>query len=80
MAIDKSFASLDDLLEIAFDIGVQLGRGHCNQIADPYGDQLRKSQLTYLHNAEAKLKRASIELGRLTIDAWERFCSEASSH
>jgi hypothetical protein len=39
-----------DLREIAYDVGIQLGRGHVRQIASPLDSQLRQAQLDTLRD------------------------------
>jgi hypothetical protein len=71
--IGESFASSEELAEVAYDVGVQLGRGHVNQIGAPLDAQLRSEQMRILDRDEDRLEQAVKELTELTFDAWERF-------
>lgn len=73
--IDKSFQSVEELYEVAYDIGSQLGRGHTNQIASPLDIQLRREQINFLTIYEDDIKKVCLDLANETIDAWEKFCS-----
>lgn len=71
--IEKSFESEQDLSEVAYDVGVQLGRGHTNQIASPLDVQLRREQIRRLALYEDKLKETCIELTGQVLAAWQEF-------
>lgn len=73
--IGKSFQSVEDLYEVAYDIGAQLGRGHTNQIASPLDIQLRREQINFLSIYEDDIKKVCLDLANETVDAWEKFCS-----
>lgn len=73
---DESFQSMEELAEVVFDVGIQLGQGHPKQIADPLGKQLRREQLLLLNKQEAKIKDTCTELTELTIAAWQQFSSK----
>jgi len=74
ISIDKSLNSPNDLAEVVYDIGVQLGKGHVKYIAYPFDLQLRRDQLQFVTDYESKIKQSLKELTDLTIDAWEKFC------
>lgn len=71
--VGESLASADELAEVAFDVGVQLGRGHVNQIGAPLDAQLRAEQLKNLDRDEPRLRTAVRELAELALEAWEDF-------
>lgn len=73
---DKSFRAVDELSEVVYDIGVQLGKGHPKQIASPFDVELRKEQLLFLTNYEDKIKQTCKDLTALTIKAWKAFCNQ----
>lgn len=77
--IEESFHSLEEMAEIAFDVGVQLGRGHTNQIAAPLDVQLRREQIRFLDHYEAEIIESCTELTDLTIAAWEKFCKRVEA-
>lgn len=69
--ISKEPASPQELEEIAYDAGVQLGRGHPNESLKSETDHLRKTLLKRL--SEERLQAMVAELADETIAAWERF-------
>lgn len=71
--IGKSFLSSLELAEVAYDVGVQLGKGHVKNIASPLDLQLRREQLRILDIHEVVIRQASRELAELTVAAWEEF-------
>ncbi len=73
LEIDEDFESLEEIAEIVFDVGVQLGRGHTRQAAAQLEKQLRREQAEQIDRDAEKIKAASQELARLTLEAWERF-------
>ena len=77
LSIGKLKASPTDLAEVAFDVGVQLGRGHANQIAAPHGAELRRAQLQLIDQHQTELLRATDALAAETVAAWTRFRGEA---
>ena len=74
----KSLESLQDLREIVYDVGLQLGRGHTVEIADPLESQLRRAQLTFLSEYQAQIKATVEEMTAMTIAGWEAFRQEAA--
>jgi hypothetical protein len=69
--IAKGPSSPQELEEIAYDAGVQLGRGHPNESLKSEADHLRRSLLKRL--SEDRLQRMVAELENETVAAWERF-------
>jgi Uncharacterized protein conserved in bacteria (DUF2252) len=69
--IAKGPSTPEELEEIAFDAGVQLGRGHPNESLKSEADHLRKTLLKRL--SEERLRAMVAELTDETIAAWERF-------
>jgi hypothetical protein len=67
-----------ELEEIAFDVGVQLGRGHPKQIADPYGKELRDTLAAALVRVAPEIRSAAKELADMNISAWKEFTEAAS--
>ncbi len=77
--ITESFQSEDDLAEVAYDIGFQLGLGHIKHIASPLDLQLRREQILLLNRDEAIIKQSCTELAAVTVVAWEKFCARLES-
>lgn len=71
--IEDDLGSAAELAEVAFDVGVQLGRGHVNQIAGPLDRQLRREQLRLLDRDAAVIEASCIQLARQTLEAWQEF-------
>jgi hypothetical protein len=76
--IGESFESPAEIGEVAYDIGVQLGRGHPNQIGAPLDLQLRREQMRILDRDHDEIKRAVEELTSLSLEAWQQFANEAT--
>lgn len=77
MSIGETFRSVEDLRQVAEDVGVQLGRGHTNQIAPELDQQLRREQLRVLERDAEKIKQARRELATETLVAWNQFKKRA---
>lgn len=76
LEIDEDFGSVDEVKEVALDVGAQLGRGHARLIAAQLENQLRQEQLLLLDQDEAKIKQACEELARQALEAWDEFKSK----
>jgi hypothetical protein len=75
--IDQTLESVLELGDVAFDVGVQLGRGHTNQIASPFDSDLREAQLRALHRHEAAIRHAAAELALSVTEIWQSIVSES---
>ena len=73
LRINQADLNFEAIRDIAFDVGVQLGRGHPHQIAAPLDQQLRRAQLDVLQTQKNQLYQAAKEFADLTRAAWERF-------
>ncbi len=73
VGIRDDLGSVDELAEVAYDVGVQLGRGHPNQIGAPLDLQLRMEQLRLLERDRELIAQQRHELAELVVDAWRRF-------
>ncbi len=62
-----------EVAEVAFDVGVQLGRGHVKAIAQPLDLQLRREQMRLIDRDAEKIKTACREIADLSVDAWRQF-------
>jgi hypothetical protein len=74
----QDLKSVDDLRELVFDVGVQLGRGHPKDIT-PDDSQLRRAELESLDRYQPKIERTIDELLEETVRAWEAFRTESAS-
>lgn len=80
MGVTDSYRSLEEVREIVYDIGVQLGRGHVRAIASPLDVQLRRTQADYIERHDEQLRRAIDRLTEASVTAWERFMAETNDH
>jgi len=71
--------SEDDLREVLYDIGVQLGVGHPRALNDPYAGELRQELLTFVGSRGGALWTLADRLARLTWAAWEGFLARRVS-
>jgi hypothetical protein len=74
--IDRTFRSPEELAEVAYDAGVQLGIGHPKLAATPFDQILRRQLLEHLDAHPGEIERLSGELADEVIEAWRRFASE----
>lgn len=74
--IGKSFASAQELAQVAYDVGVQLGQGQVKYIATPFEHQLRQEQKNFVTRNEAEIISACKELAEAILAAWQQFCAE----
>jgi hypothetical protein len=75
--LKKNLASADELIEIAYDVGAQLGRGHAMHVAAPLDKQVRRAQLASLDDLEQDLRATVSDLVAQTLRGWERFKRES---
>lgn len=73
--IGESFETPEELSEVMFDVGVQLGRGHANQIGAPLDAQLRSEQLRILDRDQEEMEQAVRDLTAEVLRAWNLFRS-----
>lgn len=77
--IGKTFQSLQELQEVAYDVGVQLGRGHVKHIGAPFGLQIRREQRALLESKREAIISACDRLSELVVTAWQRFLREVGA-
>jgi hypothetical protein len=71
--------SPDELGELAFDAGVQLGLGHPKDISAPFDHELRRSLLQFLDLQELEVRSLSKEMSAELTAAWSRFREATAS-
>jgi hypothetical protein len=76
LTIERTITSASDLRDVAHDVGIQLGRGHPNQIAAPLEVQVRARQLSIVNELEPRIIEAVEELTQSSIASWQRFRDE----
>jgi hypothetical protein len=69
--IQKSLQSPDELREVAFDVGVQLGRGHPKRVEEEDGTRLRLEILRTIPHG--RIRKEIVSLTEETLGAWNRF-------
>jgi hypothetical protein len=79
LSIDKSFDSPEELAEVVYDVGVQLGVGHPAGIASPHDRQLRLALLEATNLFGNDIRGEISGLTDQTIAAWERFRAEVGA-
>ena len=75
VSIRSDFRSPEELSEVAYDVGVQLGHGHPNQLRPPLDTQLRREQLRLLTRDEVAIRQTTRKLADQVREAWEDFVS-----
>jgi uncharacterized protein (DUF2252 family) len=70
--------SADELADIAFDVGVQLGLGHPKYIAAPFDRELRESGLAFLEAQGPALTALARSSADDVTAAWTRFKAATS--
>ena len=73
LKLGKTITSPEELAEVVYDVGVQLGRGHPSQIAAPLDLQLRQALLALVDQHESDFYQAVSTLCRDVQSAWARF-------
>jgi Uncharacterized protein conserved in bacteria (DUF2252) len=74
LSIDFSFASPQDLRQVAHDVGIQLGRAHPKQaVGEGFPPGLRRILLQATRRNEGRIRKAIDELAEATVGAWTAF-------
>jgi len=71
--VDESFSSPRELVEVAFDVGVQLGIGHYKMAATPFDEMLRQQSRQRLLEHPDEVSAISLELADDVLEAWRWF-------
>lgn len=80
LKVDESYQSPEELAELLYDVGIQLGRGHVNSIASPLDLQLRRSQASFIEQHGDQLRAATERLATRTTETWEEFMTLTEHH
>jgi hypothetical protein len=59
-----------ELVELASDVGLQLGQGHCRLIADPLGAQYRHAHRRWFDRVRPRIVESARANAGATIEAW----------
>jgi hypothetical protein len=74
LSIDSSIASPQDLRQVAYDVGIQLGRAHPREVAgDDFRPDLRRILLQATLKNEGRIRKTIGELAEATVEAWMAF-------
>lgn len=68
-----------DFAQVAYDAGLQLGRGQVRKIAEPVEQQLRSEQSRLIAENAERIQSECRELANLAVDAWEEFRARAQT-
>lgn len=79
LSIESEPRSPEELAEIVYDVGLQLGRGHTRKIAAPLDSQLRRAQLQCVEELDSQIKRAVAEMSAATYEGWAHFRREVAA-
>lgn len=79
MDVDQTFRTPDELAEVAYDAGIQLGVGHPKLAAAPFGQALRRQTIEHLDAYPGEIERVSRDLAAEVLEAWSRFVAEVQS-
>jgi hypothetical protein len=77
--IDQTIETVEELLEVAYDVGVQLGLGHPNQYEEPLALQVRREQVRLLDRDEDQIRQITQTLSQQIEEAWRQFSSRSVS-
>jgi hypothetical protein len=75
LRVPKMLERPQQMSDVLYDVGVQLGRGHPNQIASPLDAELRAELRAWVKRTRPQLLDASRDLAAAIQAAWERFRS-----
>ena len=74
LSIDSSFASPQDLRQVAYDVGIQFGRAHPKEAAGKgFRPGLQGILLQATRKNEGRIRQVIDELAEATIGAWTAF-------
>jgi hypothetical protein len=73
LSVEESFQSYEELKEVVFDVGIQLGLGHPKGVMSPHDDHLRGILLWVIETYEDQYYEAVDIMTNSTIQAWNRF-------
>lgn len=73
LKVGESFRSPEELAEVAYDVGVQLGLGHLRDVGGAFQQMVRVSVQERGREIEAELFEESRKLTDEVVEAWEAF-------
>ena len=72
--------SANELDEIAYQVGLQLGRGHIRELATPFDDQLRRAVRDMLRDYGPRIRATVDKMTERTLASWQHFRDEAARY
>ena len=69
----SDLASVDELKEVAHDVGAQLGSTNLRERSSLLEAQMRQRELDTTKQLEARIRRVARQLTRELLEEWERF-------
>lgn len=79
LSVEESFQSYEELREVVFDVGVQLGLGHPKGVMSPHDGHLRGIIVWAIETYGELYHELVDELTSSTIQAWNRFKAEVGN-
>lgn len=79
LKVKGSLESPEELAEVAYDVGVQLGLGHLRDVGGAFQQMLVVDVRERLSGAERELQEASRAMADDVVEAWEAFVRESSA-
>jgi hypothetical protein len=70
--------SADELDQVAYQVGLQLGRGHIRQFATPFDAQLRRAVRDMLRDYGPRIRATIDNMTERTRASWQHFRDEAA--
>ena len=77
LTIDE-LKSPDDIRQISYDVGVQLGHGHVSELESLLADQFRYAQYKKLERFGGRVSEVATLMVEEMLEAWEVFREEAA--
>ena len=72
--------SPDELTKVAYQVGLQLGRGHIRLFATPFDDQLRRAVRDMLRDYGPRIRATVDKMTERTLASWQHFRDEAARY
>ena len=73
ISVEESFRSPEELAEVAYDVGVQLGLGHLRDVGGSFQQMVRVNVQDREREIEVELHEGSRILAVEVVEAWEAF-------
>jgi len=78
MKITESFRTPEELAEVAYDVGVQLGLGHLRDVGGPFQQMVKIHVQQRAGELEREVRAGSRVLADEVVEAWEKFVLESA--